>query len=214
MESDINDLIKKVDLEGIGKLLSQNPGLANKGIPYDQNNMTLAHPLHRICDSVFNRIISDEAAVKIAEIFLEYGANVDGFELKEKKDTPLVAAASLHADLVALLYINHGANIHHGGCSGGTALHWAAWCGRDIVVSRLLRENPEIKKLCIDYKATPLFWAIHGYKFGGGKNRHHQIACAKLLLGAGADKNIPNAEGTLMVDMLGEEDIELKALLA
>jgi hypothetical protein len=208
----IKDLIKKVDYEGLREALSKNPGLANEPIPLDDNPAT-AHPLHRICDGVFNEIYSDKEAAEMATIFLEFGAKVNGSVTAEKKDTPLIAAASLQADEVALLYIDHGANIHHAGCHGGTALHWAAWCGRDRVVKRLISEKAPLEKKCIDFKGTPLLWAVHGYKFGGRKNRHRQIECVRILLYAGAHKNVANAEGTLPAQFLSEEDIELKNLL-
>ena len=44
----------------------------------------------------FVKKISDEEAIEIAKIFLEYGANIDG-DKAAGKDTPLIAAASLHA---------------------------------------------------------------------------------------------------------------------
>src|ERR1700750_2791482 len=101
----MKDLIDNKDYKGIEQALINNPALANEGIPYDEVNTTKAHPLHRICDGVFNGTYSDEEAVRMAKIFLAHGANVNGNELIEKKDTPLIAAASLHADQVAILYI-------------------------------------------------------------------------------------------------------------
>ncbi len=122
----MNELINNKDFKGIKQALSNNPNLANEDIPYDDVNIAKAHPLHRICDGVFSEKYTDEEAVKIAKIFLEYGANINGNKLTEKQDTPLIAAASLHADQVAIFYIEKGANINHTGCHGGTALHWAA----------------------------------------------------------------------------------------
>jgi hypothetical protein len=208
----IKDLIRAVDYTGLRNLLSKSPALANEGIPLD-DNAALAHPLHRICDGVFNGLYSDEEAAGMAKIFLEHGALVNGKELQEKMDTPLIAASSLHADEVAILYIDNGADIHHAGCSGGTALHWAAWCGRDQVVKRLLREKPEINKRCTEFKSTPLLWAVHGYKFGGGKNRFHQVECVRLLLQAGADRMIPNGEGTKAIEFLDKQDTVMSDLL-
>jgi hypothetical protein len=211
-EPSIKTLIEAVDYAGLRKLLSNNPALANESIPLD-DNPALAHPLHRICDGVFNGQYSDEEAVAMAKIFLAHGALINGKEIQEKKDTPLVAAASLHADEVAILYIHHKADIHHAGCNGGTALHWASWCGRDKVVKRLLQENSDVNKKCTEFKGTPLLWAVHGYKFGGGKNRHHQVECVRLLLQAGADKTIPNREGTRAIEFLEEGDLEMMDLL-
>ena len=129
MDHPLFEFIKTVNYDGLRKVLSENPSLANQGIPLG-DNPALAHPLHRLCDGVFHGLYSDEQAAEMARIFLTYGARVDGDPFRDQKDTPLVAAASLHADAVALLYIEQGANIHHRGCHGGTALHWAAWCGR------------------------------------------------------------------------------------
>jgi uncharacterized protein len=209
----IKTLIDSKNYEGLKQALSNNPTLANEGIPYDELNTTVAHPLHRICDGVFTKKFTDEEAVKIAKIFLEHGSNVNGNMTMEKKDTPLIAAASLYADDVAMLYIANGADISHAGCHGGTALHWAAWCGRDKVVRRLIEEGAEINKLCIDFKATPLFWAIHGLKRDDNGNIHHQVECAKILIQSGADKSIPNADGHTVFDLLNENDLELKSVL-
>ncbi len=210
----MKELIDNKDYQGIQQALSNNPGLANEGIPYDDANPVKAHPLHRICDGVFTKKYTDEEAVEIAKLFLEYGANINGNQLIEKKDTPLIAASSLHADQVAILYIENGAAINHAGCHGGTALHWAAWCGRDELVRRLIQAGAEVNKRCIDFKATPLFWAVHGLKNGGGDNLNNQVECVKILIQSGADKNAANGEGRSIFDLLGEKDLELKQLLS
>ena len=149
----------------------------------------------------------------MAGIFLEYGANINGDKLVEKKDTPLIAASSLNADQLAIYYIEMGAKINHAGCHGGTALHWAAWCGRDKIVGRLMQEDLEINRKCIDYQATPLFWAVHGLKNGGGNYRDNYLECIKILIQGGADKNIPNGDGNTVFDLLNDEDMDVKELL-
>lgn len=206
-------LIDNKDYKGIEQALSNNLNLANEGIPYDDVNATKAHPLHRICDGVFSEKYTDEEGVRIAKIFLDFGANINGNKLTEKQDTPLIAASSLHADQLAIFYIENGADINHAGCHGGTALHWAAWCGRDKVVRRLIKEGAQINKRCIDFKATPLFWAVHGLKNGGTNSVRDCLECVKILIQSGADKNIPNAEGKTVFDLLTDEDLELKEQL-
>ena len=208
----LQKVIRQADYHGLHTLLSENPALANEPLPLEDNPAT-AHPLHRLCDGVFNGQYTDAQAAEMARIFLRFGANVNGNMPEEQKDSPLTAAASLQADNVALLYIDHGADILHGGCHGGTALHWAAWCGRDRLVARLLGENAPVNRKCIAFKGTPLLWAVHGYKFGGSTNRHNQVACARMLLRAGADKDIPNGEGIHPLKFLGDEDIEMKKIL-
>jgi len=209
----MRQLIINKDYEGIRKALAENPALANEGIPYDEENTTKAHPLHRICDGVFSHTYTDEEAVEMARIFLAYGAHVDGDGLTEEQDTPLTAAASLHAEALGILYIENGANIHHAGCHGGTALHWAAWVGRDKLVERLIQEKADMEQLCSAFKSTPLLWAVHGFKFGGPENRYHQAECVRLLIAAGASKNTPNLDGTAPIDFLEEADTELRDLL-
>ncbi|SEO19679.1 Ankyrin repeat-containing protein [bacterium A37T11] len=210
---EIRQLIDNKDYQGIEQALTANPSLANEGLPYDRVNQTKAHPLHRLCDGVFSGTYTDEEAVEMAKLFLAHGAHIDGGKLGENQDTPLTAAASLHADQLAFFYIDHGANINHRGCHGGTALHWAAWCGRDKVVEKLILAGAEINQQCLDFKATPLFWAVHGLKNGGSENLHDTLRCVKILLHAGADKNIPNAGGETIYDLLTDEDQELKEVL-
>ncbi|MBD2701179.1 ankyrin repeat domain-containing protein [Spirosoma sp. BT702] len=210
----LRNLIANKELGAIQQALEQNPELANEGIPYDDQNTANAHPLHRICDGVMSGTYSDEEAVEMAKIFLKYGANVNGDEQVDNRDTPLVAAASLHAEKVGILYIEKGAAINHPGCYGGIPLHWAAWTGRDKLVQRLIEAGAEINRRCIEFDSTPLLWAVHGFKFGGPENRHNQIECVRLLLAAGADKNTPNKEGTLPIRFLNEQDVELRQLLS
>ena len=213
METLVKNLIDTTDFDGLKQVLSQNPNLANEGIPFANVNTTKAHPLHRICDGVFLNIYSDEDAVKMAKIFLEFGADINGGKLIKKQDTPLIAASSLYADLVALLYIDRGAEINHPGCHGGTVLHWAAWCGRPKVVEKLIHAHADINKECIDYQGTPLSWAIHSLKERDKKELHSHFECIKMLLKAGADKNISNDDRQAIFDLLRNEDSELKELL-
>lgn len=210
--ADIRNLVIRKDLAGLEKALSEEPLLASKGWPADENNPVLAHPLHRICDEVYNGTITDADSIDAANVFLNHGADINGNVTEEKNDTPLVAAASLNAERLGLFYIDRGANIFHAGCHGGTALHWAAWCGKDLLVERLITEGSEINRRCIDFKSTPLFWAIHGFVNFGKENREHYTVIVKALTEAGADKTIPNIDGNKPSELLEPGD-ELLLLL-
>ena len=212
-EQKMKKLMDTTAFKDIEAALSNHPNLANEGIRYDDQNTTKAHPLHRICDGVFSRTYTEEDAIEMAKIFLKYGADINGGGLKEKSDSPLTAASSLNADQVAIFYMEQGADIHHAGCHGGTALHWACWCGRAKVAEQLVERGAEINKRCIDHKATPLFWAIHGLKNGGSNDLSGTLECVRILIQAGADKNIPNVDGDTVYDMLNDEDEALKGLL-
>lgn len=209
---EIRNLVIKRDLPGLEKTLLQEPSLVNKGWPADEKNPILAHPLHRICDAVYNGTITDAYAIAVAAVFLKHGADINGNVTEEKKDTPLVAAASLNAEQLGLFYIDRGANIFHPGCHGGTALHWAAWCGKDVLAKRLIKEGAEINRRCIDFISTPLFWAIHGFINCGKVNREHYTKIVKALVEAGADKTIPNIDGKKPSELLEPGD-ELLLLL-
>lgn len=206
----IRDLLFSADLPALNNILDANPALANEEISLPDNPAT-AHPLHRICDGIFRGDYSEATGLALAKIFLDHGATVN-VDRTNEKDSPLIAACSLGCDQLALLYIQQGARIDHRGTHGGTALHWASWCGRDVVVKELLTHNPDINQRCIDFKSTPLLWAIHGYKFGGKGNLHHQAGCARILLDHGADPSIPNLEGYLPKQLLGDQDKDLLEL--
>lgn len=211
---DIRELVARVDMDGIRAALTRHPELANAGMALGSQDFRTAHPLHRICDGVHSGTYSDEQARDMAALFMEFGANVDGVELIEDRDSPLTAAASLTADLTGIFYVDHGATIAHPGCHGGTALHWAAWCGRDLLVKRLISAGAPLEQRCKDYQATPLFWAIHGYKLGGDQNRHGQVACVELLVAAGAVKDTRNGQNVHVLDLLDEDDDQLRSLIS
>lgn len=206
-------LMMKNDRAAIRAALEKNPGLANEGIACFDENPAKAHPLHRLCDGVFNHLYSDEDAIEMAKILLEFGSDINGGQLIEKRDTPLIAAASLHAEKTGMFYIDRGADIKHAGTHGGTALHWAAYVGRDKLVKELVEAGAELEKLCIDYRSTPLLWAVHGYIDAGKEGRLNQVECVRLLLTAGADKTTPNMKGMPPIDFLGEEDVDMRNLL-
>ncbi len=199
------------DYDGILQSLLENPGLANEGWSLHDHSTHIAHPLHRICDGVFLNYYGDEEAARMASIFLNHGALVNGNNPPPGTDTPLIAAASLHADKVALLYIAHGADIAHPGTHGGTALHWAAWCGRPVVVEALLKAGAQVGTLCSDFRSTPLFWAVHGSKNHTSSDEHAR--CVELLLKAGADKTYPNKDGNTVFDLLDNADDVMRDLL-
>ncbi|MFC0774744.1 ankyrin repeat domain-containing protein [Terrimonas alba] len=216
MKPDIKKLIENKDYEGISQLLTSDPNLANEGItiPYDNESVIKAHPLHRICDAVFAKKITDQEAIQIATIFLDGGADINGATIKENEDTPLLAAASLHAEQLGIFYIDKGADIHYKGRrDGATALHWAAYCGRDKLVERLIGEKAMIDLRDTSYNCTPIAWAIQPLLIDDKVNSFHQVACLKLLLKAGADILTLRKEANLYLRQLANDDLELKKLL-
>lgn len=211
----VKKLIEKKDFDGLNQLLTNNPNLANEGItiPFDFLCSTKAHPLHRICDGVFSGKITDTEAVALAKIFLANGAAIDGDKIK-KEGTPLLAAASLHAELVGIFYIENGADIHYTYQNDGVSpLHWAAFCGQDKLVAKLIESKASIDKPDHTYYSTPLGWAVHCLQLEERKKLHNQVDCIKLLLHNGADRKKLNEEKDDYLFSLAKEDLELQNLL-
>jgi hypothetical protein len=71
MGQTVKKLIEQKNADGLRKTLADNPELANEGItiPYELFCRTKAHPLHRICDAVFARKITNEEAITLAKVF-------------------------------------------------------------------------------------------------------------------------------------------------
>lgn len=212
---DIKKLIEHKDYDGLRQLLANNPSLANEGItiPFELFCRVKAHPLHRICDGVFAGKITDSEAIALAKIFLDNGADIDGDKTKDD-GTPLLAAASLHAEHTGIFYIDNGADVHHvykG--DGASALHWAAYCGRDKLVNKLIKANAAIDIPDTEHNSTPLAWALHALMTTDKVNAHNQISCIKLLLMAGAGKEKLSKEFNEYLQTIAKDDLELKELL-
>lgn len=214
-KSQVKQLIEKKDYNSLNILLSGNPDLANEGItiPFDFICRIKAHPLHRICDGVFAGKITDNEAIQLAKIFLDNGADIDGDKAKDE-GTPLLAAASLHAEMTGIYFIDKGADVKYvykG--DGASALHWAAYCGRDKLVDKLIKVNAAIDLKDKAYNSTPLGWAIHALMTEDKTNAHNQEPCIKLLLQAGADTEKLSKEANDYLRALAEKDLELAKLL-
>ncbi len=204
----LQSILKTGDTTLLHSTLASNPELANSGVPLDDKTPALAHPLHRIADWVFTKDISEEKGIELASILLDFGANIDGQDLKILQDTPLIAAASLYVNQLGKYYLSKGANLHHQGFFGGTALHWAAWCGGVELLEVLLQKDLDLNQKCIEFTSTPLFWAVHGTYQDKNIARSAHLKSIELLIKAGADKNIPNIEGYTIFDLAeGDEEV-------
>lgn len=212
MRLNVKRLIEQKDADGLRKALAYKPKLANEGItiPYELFCRTKAHPLHRICDAVFAKKMTDEEAITLAKVFLEFGADINGYN----DGSPLLAAASLHAEQLGIFYIDNGADINITDVNdNASALHWAAFCGRDKLVDKLIKSNAVFDKPDRTYQSTPLGWAIHCLSSNDEGNLHNQLACIKLLIQAGADIEKLSVEAKENLFSFAERDTELKNIL-
>ncbi|MGH2611686.1 MAG: ankyrin repeat domain-containing protein, partial [Rhabdochlamydiaceae bacterium] len=187
MKATIKQLIEQKNEDRLREVLTDNPNLANEGItiPYDFLCRTKAHPLHRICDAVFAGKMTDDEAITLAKVLIENGASIDG---DRKGGTPLLAAASLHAEKLGIFYIDNGADVNFTDDNdNASALHWAAFCGRDKLVDKLIQSKALLDEPDTTYQCTPLGWAIHSLMSTDDGNKYNHAACIKLLLQAGAN---------------------------
>lgn len=211
----VKKLIEKKDYNGLNRLLADYPELANESItiPYDSFCRSKAHPLHRICDGVFAGKITENEAIRLAKILLDNGADIDG-DKDKGEGTPLLAAASLHAEQVGIFYVENGADVHYTYKNdGASALHWASFCGRDKLVYRLIKANASIDNPDNTYNSTPLGWAIHCLQSNDMGNKHNQVDSIKLLLKSGADTKKLDKDKNDYLLSLAKDDLELQNFL-
>ena len=111
------------------------------------------------------------------------------------------------ASLVAAL-LQAGVPVDATNDHGQTALHWAAWQGRDEVVGELLTAGAPLEAREREFGGTPLGWAAHGASMAP-PGRHVEVV--RRLLAAGADVQARNAHGEAMISEL--DDTPVAALL-
>lgn len=214
-KSHVKKFVEDKDYDKLDQLLGGNPNLANEGItiPYDFFCRTKAHPLHRICDGVSAGKMTDDEAVRLAKIFLDNGSDING-DKKKGGGTPLLAAASLRAEQVGIFYIEHGADVHYTYKNdGASALHWAAFCGLDKLVDRLIAAHAAMDEPDREYSSTPLGWTLHALMTNDQSAIHNQLTVIKTLLKAGADTEKLNKRTNDYLKMLAEGDLQLQNLL-
>ena len=203
LASQLFKLVTQDDLNQLRAALEADPKIANAGVPCSDSQPEMkGHPLHRICDLVFSRAITDKWAIEIAKVLLEFGADINGYKSSGDRDTPLIAAASLHAEQLGIFYIEQGADIFYAEHDGATALHWAAFCGRDELVASLIAKGANINQQDTTFNSTPIGWAVHTLTSGDSGNQHNQIPCIHLLLNAGADKAVLDVDTLAYVKTL------------
>jgi ankyrin repeat protein len=82
------------------------------------------------------------------------------------------------------------------GQHAATPLHWAAFHGNVEMTREILRCHPPLEQTDLDFKGTPLGWAIHGSKHGWHAKTGDYPAVIELLLEAGATPPENPSNGT------------------
>ncbi|WP_348264160.1 ankyrin repeat domain-containing protein [Telmatobacter sp. DSM 110680] len=176
--------IRKGDDAALRSLLTQHPSRANVLIRWGENRQIHTHPLHYVCDMVFDGTLKRGTEVPLIDALIGAGADLN-FQRNGKGDTPLIGAASLVAEDVGIRLIEAGADARLRGIFGETALHWAALLGEERLAQRLIPVS-EIDLKDSKYNSPPLGWAIHGYYENPKGDQGRQREVAALLVAAGA----------------------------
>lgn len=209
----LQSIIASGNLKLLEREIDKFKPLINRAIFFGENNANKVHPLHYVCDCVFEGKISEECGLGMVGLMLENGSFINGFQMWGK-DSPLIAAASLYCEEIAFYFMDKGADLNHQGTLGGTALHWAAWTGQNNLVGSLLQYPIDKEARDTQFGATPLLWAIHGAYDGGGNHRRNQVECVSILLAKGSDPKVRDNNDRGAMDYLeGNEDLGIKTLL-
>jgi ankyrin repeat protein len=211
-------MLRKTILQGdIAKLkyqLASAPELTNQLIVQQAGKPYRVHPVHWICDVVFENKVTEEKGLEMVRILLDAGTSTEIIPGATSADTPLITASSLYCDSIAIYLIERGADLKPRGTHQATALHWASWTGAERVVERLLREEVAIDDQKDEFRSTPLLWAINGWLNPSPRNKRGQPKVIELLLAAGADPHRKDGDGRRALDILQDrQEAELIALL-
>lgn len=195
---DFRLLLERGDVDGVRRALDREPALANRAIHWVVNPPNESDPLHYVSDCVFNGWLTNGKEAQITEALLAHGAAING---NENRETPLIGAASLGAEAVARVLIDHGAALENTSVYGARALHWAAWMGMASTVELLVTRGAAIEARCSQFGATPLFWAVHGYGPRGPNVKRGQVPAAAVLLRAGATADTMDKDGLSALEL-------------
>lgn len=183
-EKTVKAAIEIGDAETLRRLLAEDPSRANALVRWGKNDSILTHPLHYVCDMLFEGTLAKGSELPLLEALIKTGADVD-FQSGAKTDTPLIGASSLGAQDAGLALLRAGARPELTGIFGETALHWAALLGEDRLAAGLIEgSNLDLKDE--KYDSPPLGWAIHGRQNPPKGNQGRQCEVASLLVAAGA----------------------------
>jgi hypothetical protein len=181
---DVKTAICHGDAAALRTLLAEDSTRANALIRWGGDKRILTHPLHFVCDMLFQGKLKRGAELPLIDALIHAGANLD-FQRNGKGDTPLIGAASLAAEDVGIRLLDAGANPKLLGIFRETALHWAALLGEERLAQKLIPIS-DIDFKDAKYLSPPLGWAIHGCYNTPNGNQGRQREVVSLLLAAGA----------------------------
>ncbi|WP_375548253.1 ankyrin repeat domain-containing protein [Oceanicaulis alexandrii] len=198
--SSLIECLETQDAIALSHLLGRLPHLTNA--PVNDGRHT-PHPLHAICDRVFDARLTEQQGLAFANALISAGADLDAVH-PGNGDTLLISAISLSCPSIAHRLLDKGANPDPRGLFGATALHWAAIMGMADLVKRLMDHGVYIYLRDAQYSATPLGWAVQGWLEPPRGARDEHITCAMLLVDAGLQ---PDADWRNSEQIMGVKEM-------
>ena len=185
MTAPIKQAIDAADANALQARITADPTLVNQPVRFGENNKNVVPPLHYICDVVFRGDATPEQSLAMARVLLKAGVDVnEGYATTG--DTYLITAASLGAEAVGLLVLEHGADVSAQGLFGASALHWAAFMGLDQLAEELLKHGANLELCDNEYDCSPLQWALYAWTNGSNGRRDGIPRVAAILVTHGA----------------------------
>lgn len=170
------------DLDALAAALAAEPALANAPVVEGDH---APHPIHALCDRVFDRRMSEGPALPMVQALIKAGADLDHVHAANGEGL-VTSAISLSCPEIADTLLDAGAPSAKTGLFGATALHWAAVMGMPDLTGRLIAAGGDVVLRDAEFDSTPLGWAMEGWASPPKGSRGEQIACAALLVAAGA----------------------------
>src|SRR5205823_2056928 len=104
---EVKEAIQAGDAAALRELLTQEPARANQLIEWGTTCEIRTHPLHYVSDMLFSGRLARGKELPLIDALLAAGAEVN--HQAPNGETPLIGAASLHAEYVGLRLLEAGA---------------------------------------------------------------------------------------------------------
>ncbi|MEQ8433353.1 MAG: hypothetical protein RIA71_03865 [Oceanicaulis sp.] len=177
----VRSFLDLADPRGLKAALSVSPQLVDIPVPDGDH---APHPIHAVCDRVFDGRLSEADGLALAEVLISAGADLT-HRHPGNGDSLVTTAISLAAPSIAHALLDAGAPCEIKGLFGARPLHWAAIMGMPDLLERLL-PGADLTERDSEFASTPLGWALEGWASPPKGSQGGQIVCAAALVEAGA----------------------------
>lgn len=170
------------DADGLRAALAADPDLCDRLVVEGDHAV---HPIHAVCDRVFDGRLTEAQGYRLATILIKAGADLDHVHAANG-DSLVTSAISLSAPDIAHALLDAGAPGDRRGLFGARPLHWASIMGMPDLVQRLL-PGVDLGERDAEFDSTPLGWAVEGWASPPKGSKGGQVRCAASLKAAGAE---------------------------